>query len=229
MTKLLVFDLDGTLARTNDVDRECYAQALLETLEMAGLSTDWDSYDHVTDESIVQQLYLERFGRPLESAESARVQARLVELFGARSAEFQEIPGAGDLVRHLLADPSWAIALATGSWRCSAEFKIHHTGLPIAELPMAFAEDGPSRESIVSAAIERARRHYRMPSFERIVSVGDGLWDVRTARNLGLPFLGVADEPDARALREAGASHVVADFRHTALSLRLLDEVAVPR
>jgi hypothetical protein len=43
------------------VDRECYAQALLETLEMEGLSTDWDSYTHVTDESIVRQAYLGRF------------------------------------------------------------------------------------------------------------------------------------------------------------------------
>jgi len=172
MTKLIVFDLDGTLARTNDVDRECYAQALLETLGMEGLSTDWNSYDHVTDESIVQQFYLERFGRPLESAENARVQARLIELFRARSAEFGEIPGAGDLVRRLLADSSWAVALATGSWRCSAEFKIQHTGLPIAGLPAAFAEDGPSRESIVSAAIERARRSRRVPSFERVVATG---------------------------------------------------------
>jgi phosphoglycolate phosphatase-like HAD superfamily hydrolase len=228
MTKLVVFDLDGTLARTNDVDRECYAQALLETLEMEGLSTDWDSYTHVTDESIVQQISLERLGRPLESAESARVQARLVELFGARSAEFGEIPGAGDLVRGLQANGGWAVAVATGSWRCSAEFKIRHTGLPIAELPAAHAEDGPSRESIVSATIERARRYYNVPSFERIVSVGDGLWDVRTARNLGLPFLGIAEEPDASALRAEGASHVLADFGDTAHSLLLLDQVRIP-
>src|SRR3954470_15198592 len=155
VTKLVVFDLDGTLARTNLVDRECYAQALLQTLEMEGLSADWDSYTHVTDESIVQQLSLERLGRPLESAENTRVQARLIELFGARSAEFIELPGAGDLLRRLLSDSSWAVALATGSWRCSAEFKIRHTALPLADLPAAFAEDGPSRESIVSAAIER--------------------------------------------------------------------------
>src|SRR5258705_13224665 len=107
MTTLIVIELDGTLARTNDVDRECYAQALLETLGMEGLSTDWNSYDHVTDESIVQEIYFERFGRALEGAECERVQARLIELFRVRSAEFGEIPGGGDLVRRLLADSSW--------------------------------------------------------------------------------------------------------------------------
>jgi len=228
VTKLVVFDLDGTLARTNDVDRECYAQALLETLDMGELSTDWDSYEHVTDESIVRELYVRRFGRSLPSTESARAQERLIQLFEARCADFVEIPGAGELVRRLQEDEVWAIAVATGSWQCSAEFKIRHTGLPIAELPAAFAEDGPSRESIVSAAIQRARDHYRVTSFERVVSVGDGLWDVRTARNLGLPFLGVAAGPDASALRAAGASHVIEDFHDTAHSLRLLDEVRIP-
>jgi len=35
----ILFDLDGTLARTNDVDRECYAQALLEIVRIAMLGS----------------------------------------------------------------------------------------------------------------------------------------------------------------------------------------------
>ena len=32
--KLVVFDLDGTLTRTNDVDGECFVRAFMETLQL---------------------------------------------------------------------------------------------------------------------------------------------------------------------------------------------------
>ena len=78
--------------------------------------------------------------------------------------------------------------------------------LPAKDIPAAFAEDGPSRESIVRAAIERAKAQYRVRHFERIVSVGDAVWDVRAARRLQLPFVGVGTGQRAVLLREEGAS-----------------------
>jgi phosphoglycolate phosphatase-like HAD superfamily hydrolase len=93
-------------------------------------------------------------------------------------------------------------------------------------MPAAFSEDGPSREAIVRKAIERAeRRHQR---FERIVFVGDALWDVRTARNLRLPFLGIASGAQAALLRHNGASHVVEDYSDLDRCLRYLREAETP-
>src|SRR6267143_2402639 len=231
--KLVVFDLDGTLARTSAVDAECYARALVDTLGIQGVETDWNRYEHVTDEGILAQLFMEHFGRVPVARERERILDRFVDLLADRWAanptEFAEVPGAGSMVAHLLDEAVWTVALATGGWRRSAEFKIRQAGLPAAGLPSAFAEDGPSREAIVRAAIERARREYRQPKFERVVSVGDSPWDVRTARNLEVPFLGVAVEPDASALRANGASHVIEDYRDTAQCLRSLNEALRPR
>jgi len=230
--KLVVFDLDGTLARTSVVDAECYARSLVDTLGVESVDTDWSRYEHVTDEGILTQLFMEAFGRVPSARERESIRDRFVDLLAERLAadatEFAEVPGAGSLVARLLDEPGWAVALATGGWRRSAEFKILHAGLPTAGLPSAFAEDGPSREAIVQAAIQRACRRYRRPKFERVVSVGDSLWDVRTARKLELPFLGVAEEPSASVLRTNGASHVLADYLDPTRCLRFLDEARIP-
>ena len=130
-------------------------------------------------------------------------------------------------MKRLLGD-GWGVALATGSWRCSAEFKIQRSGLPIADLPSAFAEDGPSREAILRAAIKRALRHYGQAAFERIIAVGDGVWDIRAAAKSKLPFVGVAEGPAAGALRGHGASHVLENYLDPALCLRSLDEARIP-
>ena len=48
-------------------------------------------------------------------------------------------------------------------------------------------------------------------SAEKIVSVGDAIWDIRTAHRLELPFVG-GDDQRAQALRGHGASHVIENF-----------------
>src|SRR5262245_4689472 len=170
--KLVVFDLDGTLTRTSRVDAECYERALEEIAGLRDLRTDWSTYEHATDTGIVDEIYRERFGRPPTDEECEAAQARLIDLFRTRCAangsEFVEVPGAAEFVRRLLRDGIWGVALATGAWRCSAEFKIERSGLPLVGLPSAFAEDGPSREAILRAAIERAHQQYGHAEFGRI-------------------------------------------------------------
>ena len=230
--KLVVFDLDGTLTRTSHVDSECYAQALLEIAGIRDPRTDWSSYEHATDTGIVDEIFRERFGRSPEEMETRKICERMLQLFAARCAadgsEFLEVPGAGSLLTRLLNEGTWGVALATGAWRRSAEFKIQHSRLPLGDLPSAFAEDGPSREGIVRAAIERALRHHGQARFERVVSVGDGLWDLITAQNLALPFIGVAEDGAAKVLRDNGASHVVGNYLDVEQCLRFLDQAHIP-
>lgn len=230
--KLIVFDLDGTLARTNFIDGECFVQAILETLEVDELNTNWDEYADVTDEGITRQIFLKRYGRHPAPEETDRVVDRFLDLLGKShsqdSSHFAEIPGAAPFLQRIQQNPNWAIAIATGAWRRSAKFKIQRAFLPIQDFPSAFAEDGPSREAIVRAAIVRAQQHYQQKSFERVISVGDALWDVRTARNLGLPFLGIAGGARAAVLRDNGASHVIEDYRDPDRCLQYLNDAHAP-
>jgi len=69
---------------------------------------------------------------------------------------------------------------------------------------------------------------YRLSNFERIVSIGDALWDVRTARRLSFAFLGVGCGESAAMLHQAGARHVIEDFADYDQLVRFLNEAQIP-
>jgi phosphoglycolate phosphatase-like HAD superfamily hydrolase len=230
--KLAVFDLDGTLTGTSSVDETCFVQAFADSLNIHRLSTNWLDYDHATDFAVTTQAFLKHIGREPEASEISKVVERFVELLMRHheldSALFSEVPGAAAFLTGLRQNQEWGIALATGGWKRSAQFKIRTAGLPLTDLPAAFAEDGPSRESIVQTAIARASAWYRCREFERIVSVGDALWDINTAKQLKLPFLGVASELRATLLRDNGARLVVEHYLDPVQCLRWLGDATVP-
>ncbi len=229
--KLAILDLDGTLVRSYELDAECFVAAFDDALGIADIDTDWARYDHVTDPGIAAQIIRERRGRRPRAGELARLQSafrvRLAEAAG-RDGAYAALPGAAGLLAELRARPDWAMALATGGWRAAARFKIGRSGLDLDDLPAAFREDGPSRQGIVCAAIARAREHAGVDDFGRIVCIGDGVWDVRTATSLGLPCIGVGTGGRAERLAAVGASHVVPDFTDLGAIFNALEDATPP-
>ena len=61
----------------------------------------------------------------------------------------------------------------------------------------------------------------------RTVYVGDGPWDVRAARALGMPFIGV-DAQSTGVLRHAGVRHVIGGYRDFAVFQSALCDAIVP-
>jgi phosphoglycolate phosphatase-like HAD superfamily hydrolase len=57
-----------------------------------------------------------------------------------------------------------------------------------------------------------ARTKYRQPQFTQVTYVGDGVWDARSAKRLGIGFIGVAHGEKETALRAAGATAIIQDF-----------------
>jgi phosphoglycolate phosphatase-like HAD superfamily hydrolase len=219
---LAIFDLDGTLTATNEVDSSCFVEAIRAEFGFTP-NADWGSYEHCTDEGIV----IEAATAHLDAAPSVQDLERLKRRFAHLLAEaavatphlFALIPGARELLRHL-SGTGWAVAIATGAWRVSAELKLAAAGL--AEGIPLFCSDGtPSREAILEAAMGPA------PA-ARVVAVGDGVWDVRAAARLGLPFVGVGEGPRATNLRAAGATVVIPDFRDLPAAVRCLELAGPP-
>jgi phosphoglycolate phosphatase-like HAD superfamily hydrolase len=214
--KLAVFDLDGTLTRTFQVDGACYVQAFADSLGIHAVNSEWSTYEHVTDSGVMSEIFATTFGRCPDAAEvSSFIECfvgLLNECYRINPERFGEIPGAASLVTRLGEGSEWGVAIATGSWERSARFKIKVAGIPADGVPAAFAEDGPSREAIVRTAVLRASAHYGQPEFDRVVSVGDGVWDIHTACRLGLAFVGVGRGQKAERLYEAGASYVIENF-----------------
>jgi phosphoglycolate phosphatase-like HAD superfamily hydrolase len=145
------------------------------------------------------------------------------------SSLFAEIAGAASMLERLNQEPEWKVAIASGGWRDSAILKLKAARIEANNCPAAFADDGYSREEILQSAISKAKSLYQQNRFARIVSIGDGVWDVRTARNLEFPFLGIGIEDAERKLRRAGASHVIKDFADYEKLIRYLTEAKVPQ
>jgi len=214
--RLLVFDLDGTLTATNEVDTQCFLEAIAEC-GFAAIEADWGRYEHTTDAGIAAEFCATARGRPATVEEIESIKARVAIALrreAARSpAAFAQIAGASSLLELIAADRDQCAALATGAWAVSAQIKWAASGLGGVELPMATADDALSRVDIVDRAIAVAQNRYGIDDTVEIVLVGDGPWDVSAARELGHAFVGVAGDGGSERLRAAGAVEIVHNYR----------------
>ena len=213
---LAIFDIDGTLTQTDHVDDVCFVQALADAFGITDISTDWAGYPHTTDSAIISYVFQDCLNRRPDESELQKFKTHFVSLLddhrAADTSLFAEIEGAGFMLRRLNQEPAWRVAIASGGWRVSATLKLRIAGIDVDQFPAAFADDGFSREEILKTAVLRSQKRYQQARFERIVSVGDGLWDVRTARNLNFAFLGIGNDRGKEKLLRAGARHVLRDF-----------------
>jgi phosphoglycolate phosphatase-like HAD superfamily hydrolase len=93
-------------------------------------------------------------------------------------------------------------------------------------IPWASADDAIDRVDILRMAIQRAGQHCGQDTFENVVYVGDGVWDVRAAKALGIGFLGLAAGHKAGRLMKEGASCVLPDFSDPVRVIECLESVA---
>jgi phosphoglycolate phosphatase-like HAD superfamily hydrolase len=184
----------------------------------------------VTDSAIATWFWTRHRGRRPDAEELIEFQRRFVALLSeelARTPErFAPIAGAAALIP-ALQSAGWHAAIATGGWRASAMLKLQAGGLEAENLPMACANDAESREDIVRLAWRGAERRAGT-SFERVVSVGDAAWDVRTARSLGLPFVGIGTGKVAARLRAEGATTILPHFDDGSAVLAALSSASPP-
>lgn len=229
--QLVIFDIDGTLVDSTEADALCSLEAFRACFGDAdeGLSRS-TRFEEATHIGVLSELCLRRFGRTPSALEIAKLEQAFVERLEThlRSTPLSPVPGAAALVRHLAARREWQVALVSGGFRASARLKLERAGIPHADLPGAFCNDALKRTDILREAIARAREVANFEDFDRVVYVGDGVWDLRAAQALGLEFVGVAQSLNARHLRDAGARSVLGDFLDLAQVFSALSQVPGP-
>ncbi|HXE53872.1 MAG TPA: HAD family hydrolase [Tepidisphaeraceae bacterium] len=208
--RLVLFDIDGTLTQSNEMDTDSFVRAMSEHLGKP-VESDWSRYRNVTDSGIAAEL-LQRYGRP--PGDCDRVKSRFVELISqvlqSSPSCCRQVPGAGAFLDRLRHAAGVQIGLATGGWAAAARAKLSHAGIDIAGFAFASADDAPSRIEIMKICVDRMGG---AGAADGIVYFGDGLWDLRATRELGWRFVGIADGIQADKLRKAGATAIFDDFR----------------
>ncbi|MDZ8078027.1 MAG: HAD hydrolase-like protein [Nostoc sp. DcaGUA01] len=212
--KLVMFDIDGTLTESNNLDNESYLQALYEVFGFSEVSSNWTSYTHVTDACILKDICQSKLGRIPSSREIEAFQQRFLELLvdGAKAhGGVKAIPGSSNILKKLLASGDYQVAYAGGGWAASAIFKLKSAHLPIDNIPCAFSDDDESREGIMAIAHSRAETYYNQ-LFSEVIYIGDGVWDIRSAQKSGYSFIGIASDNQAKALFNEGATDVFPNY-----------------
>ena len=210
--RLVIFDIDGTLTATFKTDEVCFVRALAEICGFTDVETDWSRYRHATDSGIFHELYMTRLGRPPSPDETGKFRDRFIDLLNQASSEsaFLPIAGAPQLLSRLQCSTEYRVSLGTGAWRDCARLKMASAGLCYDDYPAASGDDFHDRQSIIKLSGQRAAERYG--KIESTIYVGDGVWDARVSRDLGIPFIGIGNGTHATRLLAEGALQVFPDL-----------------
>ena len=204
-TKLIVFDIDGTLTNSQIEHHAAYLAAF-DSLGYKTLNEDFGSYQHYTDSGIFAEAYFKEFGKKANKQAIKDFEQLHLEQFKdvLEISKLTEVAGARQFLLSL-ADSEWAISFATGSFLPSAIVKLDECNIPYKHDVLATASEFYSRKEIVLSAINKAQDYYQT-NFDEVVAFGDGLWDFKAAQELGLELIGIGYGKNAQILIDKGVT-----------------------
>lgn len=185
---LFVFDIDGTLTDS----ATAYLLAITRAFKAMGIvdiDTDYDNYRHHTDSYALRYNFERNFVDNYNPALIEELEDRLVTEMRLQNT-ISEIKGAAAFV-DLLRKNDIPFCFATGGLPSPSFLKLQQAKIWYDESILATSKMHETREGFVSEAIEKAKVFYGITNFRTVYSVGDGIWDFRTAQNLSLDFIGM--------------------------------------
>ncbi len=204
---LIVFDVDGTLVGGETTDWASFDGAFEEAAGFALEQTFWDGLEEVTAQAVVHQALpdssAEKKTEMVHAVRNGYLQ-RLQAAHKNNPTTFPAHEGALALLQDLK-EQGIPVAIGTGDWFETSTFKLGAAGIPLDNIPMVTSSDFYSRRDIIAAAAAKAGR-----PLHEAVYIGDGLWDFRSCRKLGIPFIGVGLRKEK--LASAGASYILPDL-----------------
>lgn len=210
LLKTLVFDIDGTLTETNRVDGHFFKNVIRAAVPSIALES-FSGFVEMTDSAILREICADAGlsdYEPIEEVVRSRFVDGLTEALDTDPEAFSAVPGARTVFASAR-DAGWTPAVATGGWRPSAQLKLRAAGIPMAGVPLATSSEAVHRVDIIRLAVSAATKGGESGD---VVYVGDGSWDVRACRELGIGFIGRGVGESEARLRGLGAQVVLPDF-----------------
>ncbi|MEW8118559.1 MAG: HAD family hydrolase [Candidatus Thiodiazotropha sp.] len=181
-----MFDVDGTLVRSYELDENCYLEAVYEVLGHQ-LYTDWTKYAYVSDAGILEQHIIEN---GLDTKGDS-IRAEVKEIFTSKIASHlknnpaQEVPGASKFIAELRRLENLSLSVATGGWHETALMKLESAEIDVSGIPIASSNNHFSRTEIMKIAKEKAVGNITVPC----TYFGDAEWDKKACEELGYNFV----------------------------------------
>ena len=227
-TRLVLFDIDGTLLLTDGAGRRAIHRALIEVFGDTGPADH--RFDGKTDPQIVRELM-----RVVGHADT-HIDARMQTLFDRYVTHLRDelcdpsyapraLPGVLELLDALDARDDVVLGLLTGNLAAGARAKLQAVGIdPDRFLVGAYGSDHELRPELPAIAQQRARETLGIDVWGAdVVVVGDTPADVQCGRGIGARAIGVATgHYPVDALAEHGAVAVFADLTDTDAVMRAI-------
>ncbi len=211
MTRLVLFDIDGTILRDDGVAREAYGIALRETYGHERSLRPYD-FSGLTDPQITH-IVLGDAGYPADLVEAKLPALWEVYLREMRarvsSARLRLMPGVVALLELLAREERVVLGLLTGNIEPGARIKLGAHALN-GYFPFgAFGSDSPVRAELPPVATRRAvERIGASIAPADVVIIGDSIYDVRCAVPHGATSIAVPTGPtSADALIAEGPTY----------------------
>jgi phosphoglycolate phosphatase-like HAD superfamily hydrolase len=197
-TRLVLFDIDGTLLLTAGAGRRAIVAALHEEVDDPR-AFEGIRFDGKTDPQIVAEM-LEAAGQ-VESRDSDRVRQLchrylrfLAEELERSTTSTTLMPGVLPLLDRLEAHTGVLLGLLTGNLAEGAALKLQSGGIDPSRFRVgAYGSDAAHRPALPEIAARRAEPFFgRLPRGAEIVIIGDTPADIRCGAEVAARAIGVA-------------------------------------
>ncbi len=215
MSKLVIFDIDGTLTNTYYGDDMCFFNALNEVLDTDVRNLDWQSCPNLTDSAYTDHLFKLAKGRAPSEEELKQVQHTFYRNLEQKRDEaphmFEAVAGSVDFFKHLKERDDVYLGISTGAWKESGAFKLSNVGIPHHDVPFRGSDDHFTKAGFTQAVIEDSHTHYAIEEWETVYYFGDRGYDVDSSHQLGMEFIGVGTK-HRQELENKGVPNIVSDL-----------------
>jgi len=212
--KFVIFDIDGTLANTKKVDDKSFIEAFQQTFNIDISNQIWEDIKNVTEWGITEEIIESKLGRKPTSKEYKVMISNVVTLLKKEKQndhkQFNDVRGAKDFFTELLLRSDLGVGIATGAWEESAKIKLEAINIGLDGICFSNSDHHISREAITTDVIDQLKKKHGLIPTE-IIYFGDGAWDYKTCKNLGIRFIGIDIESDGKLIA-LGAKTVFKDF-----------------
>jgi phosphoglycolate phosphatase len=190
MERLVLFDIDGTLTRTQNGYLP-FNEAIFRTF---GIPGDIRSVipDGNTDPRIVEEIFIAanlhmEIDPALWQAFAAKLKSCYVNAVRAGATAIRALPGAAELLQVLSTNPGFAGSVVTGNFEPIAHVKLNTAKLDRYLCRGAYGSDSPHRPDLPAIARQRWEAvSGRSIGSEQCVIVGDTPKDLEAARLNGM-------------------------------------------
>lgn len=228
MTRVVLFDIDGTILLSHGAGRVAMEQALTEQFGTPG--PDSYRYDGKTDKLIVREtMRLAGFTDAVIDARMERTLERYLDgLHRALADEARRayaLPGVHALIDEVERADDLVLGLLTGNVVVGARAKLAAVDLAFERFVVgAFGSDHEERPQLPPIAQERASAllGYEVPG-ERLVIIGDTPADVHCGRGVGARAIAVAT--GGYSVDDLSAHDPAATFRDLTDTARVLEAI----